>query len=96
MPRVRKIKKTLPNKQKNYYVVDASFLVKNYIPVEIINNKNEKKRIEDCQKWWREINKQVRRGRARVYIPSACIAESFKVLAQLAFHPSHKCFKNTQ
>ena len=43
MPRVRKIKKTLPNKQKNYYVVDASFLVKNYIPTEIINNKKEKK-----------------------------------------------------
>jgi len=96
MPRFRKIKKTLPNKQKNYYVVDASFLVKNYIPTEVINNKKEKKRIEDCQQWWKEIDKQVRRGRARVYVPSACIAESFKVLAQLSFHPNLKCFKSTQ
>ncbi len=96
MPRVRKIKKTLPNKQKNYYVVDASFLVRNYIPIEIITDEREKKRIEDCQQWWKEINKQLRRGRARVYVPSACIAESFKLLAQFAFHPSHKCFKSTQ
>jgi len=96
MPRFRKIKKTLPNKQKNYYVVDASFLVRNYIPIEIITDERKKKRIEDCQQWWKEINKQLKRGRARVYVPSACIAESFKLLAQLAFHPSHKCFKSTQ
>ncbi|MBL7075076.1 hypothetical protein ISS37_07550 [candidate division KSB1 bacterium] len=96
MPKVRKIKKTLPNKQKNYYVVDASFLVNKYIPTKIINDIKHKRRIEDCQQWWKEIDKQLRRGRARVYIPSACIAESFKVLAQLAFHPQLKRFKSTQ
>ncbi len=94
MPKVRKIKRTLPEKQKNYYVVDASFLVRNYIPTEIIKTEKEKKRVENCRQWWKEINKQIKRGRARVYIPSACIAESFKVLAQYAYHPNQKCFKS--
>lgn len=46
MPRFRKIKKTLPNKQKNYYVVDASFLVRNYIPIEIITDERKKRELK--------------------------------------------------
>lgn len=57
MSRVRKIKKTLPSKQKNYYVVDASFLINKYIPIEITKDKKRKKRIDDCQQWWKEIDK---------------------------------------
>jgi len=68
----------------------------NYIPVEIIEKEKQRKRIEACKKWWIEINKQLKRGRARVYVPSACIAESFKVLAELAFSPDRKCFKSPQ
>ena len=96
MPNVRKIRRTLPDKKKNFYVVDACFLVNKYLPIDRIRDLKEKDRIISCQNWWNEIDKQLKRGKARVYIPAACIAESFKVLAKKAFHPNHIIFKNTQ
>ena len=32
--------------------------------------------------WWSEIELQLKAGRARVYVPDICIAETFKVLAK--------------
>lgn len=93
---VRKIYRTLPNKQKNYYLVDANFFVRKYIPSVIIRNSHERNRVEACKRWWDEIDKQLNRACARVYVPAACVAESFKVLAEYAFHPSEKIFRNVQ
>lgn len=96
MGRVRKIEKIPKNNGKNYYVVDACFLVNKYIPLNIISDIKHKKRVSDCQDWWREIDRQLRQGHARVYIPAGCIPESLKVLAQYAFHPTLKLFKSIQ
>jgi hypothetical protein len=96
MAKARKIERIPQNKGKNYYVVDACFLVNKYIPLAIIFDLKHHKRVSDCQKWWREIDNQLRKGRARVYIPAACIPESLKVLAQCAFHPDLKIFRSIQ
>lgn len=92
MPRVRKIKRHLPQSQKNYYIVDANFLANKYIPHTIVPSSFEKKdrdeqvrRIKTCLEWWKEIDQQLKRDRARVYIPDICIAEAFKVLAKKRF-----------
>lgn len=93
MSRVRKIYR----KQVNYYLVDACFLANKYLPIEIAPSKNnQKNRVEKSQLWWKEIDKQFKRKKAKVYIPAACIAESFKVLAKRCFHPQEKWFKSVQ
>jgi len=93
MPKVRKIHRN----QKNYYVVDACFLANKYLPTAIIPyGNNERERVEKSQLWWQEVDKQLKRKKARVYIPAACIAEAFKVLAKRCFHPNEKWFKNVQ
>ena len=81
MHRSRKINRN-PSPDKNYYVVDASFLVNKYIPPNQIPDTRQKTRVEKCIEWWTEIDNQIRVNKARVYIPDICIAETFKVLAQ--------------
>lgn len=85
MSRVRKIQKS-PN-QKNYFLVDANFLVNKYLPLKFYTKpdkriQSEKRRIEKSLEWWAEIDSQVKAGKARIYIPDVCIAEAFKVLAK--------------
>lgn len=79
--RVRKISRN-PDSNKNYFVVDACFLANKYIPPSRAPNASEKDRIQKCLGWWKEIEMQLRRGRARVYVPDICVAESFKTLAK--------------
>jgi hypothetical protein len=81
MARVRKIQRK-PNGKRNYYLVDSSFLANNYIPINCAPDGHQRKRIRLCKKWWEEIDKQLKRKRARVYVPDICIAEAFKVLAK--------------
>ena len=85
MPRVRKILKNPKKSEPNYFVVDACFLAEKYIPVGSVTDPVAKGRIRECKKWWKEIDRQVNAGRARVYVPDICIAEAFKVLAKKAF-----------
>ena len=84
MRRSRKIHRKLDS-AKNYYIIDACFLVNKYIPSTCAPNEREKVRIEKCLEWWKEIDAQIRANRARVYIPDICIAETFKALAQKRF-----------
>ena len=79
MPRVRKI--SCNPKDKNYYIVDTSFFANKYIPLTCAPNAKDRERIERCQDWWKEIDKQLDKRKARVYIPDICIAETFKTLA---------------
>ena len=79
MSRVRKILRNPLG--TNYYLIDASFLANRYIPVQKLPQL-EKERVEKSLKWWGEINDQLQRGKAIVYIPDVCIAEAFKVLAK--------------
>jgi len=81
MARVRKIHKR-PKKEKNYYLVDACFLVNKYIPIRNAPTPDEKARIRSCMAWWQEIEAQLAKGKARVYVPDLCVAEAFKVLAK--------------
>jgi len=81
MAGVRKIHRN-PREGKNYYVVDASFLVNKYIPPNITRDPIESRRIEKCLQWWEEIDSQLSSNKARVYIPDLCIAETFKTLAR--------------
>jgi len=82
MARVRKI--TRNPKNKNYYIVDTCFLVNKYLPE---NNfpELEKNRIIESKKWWKEIDSQLKKGKAKVFVPDICIAEAFKVLAKKYF-----------
>jgi len=82
--RIRKIERS-PKSGRNYYVVDACFLVNKYIPPECAPNDRERERIVKCREWWQEIDSQIDARKARVYIPDICIAESFKTLAKKYF-----------
>lgn len=81
MARVRKIHRK-PDKSRNYYLIDACFLANKYIPIKVAPDDQEKQRLRDCHAWWKEINDQLKAGRARIYVPDVCIAEAFKVLAK--------------
>ena len=44
--------------------------------------------------WWDEIDIQLRRNKARVYVPDICVAETFKVLAKKYY--KERWFRNVQ
>ncbi|HKZ42004.1 MAG TPA: hypothetical protein VJ044_13650 [Candidatus Hodarchaeales archaeon] len=81
MARVRKISRN-PNPGKNHFLVDANFLANRFIPPGVAPDASQIGRIERCNEWWDEIEAQLRRNNARVYVPDICIAETFKVLAK--------------
>ena len=81
MPKVRKISRN-PEQGKNYYLVDANFLANRFIAPAIAPDAHQKDRINKCNEWWDEIETQLKRNKARVYVPDICIAETFKVLAK--------------
>jgi predicted nucleic acid-binding protein len=81
MPRIRKISRN-PDSGKNYYLVDANFLANRFIPPAMVPNDHQRVRINNCNNWWDEIEIQLNKNLARVYIPDICIAETFKVLAK--------------
>lgn len=81
MAKARKISRK-PTTFKNWYVVDANFLANRFIPSSRAPSSKEKDRIDFCMEWWIEIENQLRKGSARVYVPDICIAETFKVLAK--------------
>ncbi len=82
MARIRKISKNPRKAERNYFVVDASFLSNKYLPIGTAPTSEEQAMIRHAHKWWREIDRQVLDERARVYVPDLCIAEAFKVLAK--------------
>lgn len=82
MPRVRKIRRNPDRSSRNYFVVDACFLVEKYLPINSAGTENEKQQSRACKRWWKEIDRQLDESRARVYVPDVCIAEAFKVLAR--------------
>ncbi len=81
MAMVRKISRN-PNSGKNFYLVDANFLANRFIQPRFAPDNAQKERIEKCNEWWDEIEAQLTRNKARVYVPDICIAETFKVLAK--------------
>jgi hypothetical protein len=89
VPNVRKIGRDPA--RKNYFLVDANFLADKHIPPASAPNAHERGRIESCIAWWDEIEDQLARNVARVYIPDICIAEAFKVLAKKRY--AHGWFK---
>ncbi|HEV2883343.1 MAG TPA: hypothetical protein VGW36_00705, partial [Pyrinomonadaceae bacterium] len=76
---------------KQYYVVDTNFLVNKFIPLAVVPTAHDQDRVTACHDWWAKIDAQLAGGKARVYVPDVCIAESFKVLAQKYYE--HKWFK---
>ena len=91
MARFRKILRSPSD--RIFYLVDANFLVNKFIPSRLVTNTSEKLRVERAQEWWKEIDSQLKAGKAVVYIPDICIAESFKVLAKKYY--VDKYFKTT-
>ena len=85
MARIRTIPKNPPKKRRNYYVVDACFLADKYIPIKGTKGKDTQDRLRRVKRWWKEIDRQAKDDRARVYVPDLCIAEAFKVLAKKNF-----------
>ena len=81
MAKIRKIAPK-PADRRNYYLVDANFLVNKHIPATLAPKGRHQNRIVACQAWWAQIDAQLRAGTARVYVPDVCIAEAFKVLAK--------------
>ena len=81
MANVRRIVRA-PVGARNFYLVDACFLANKHIPAVRAPAGHERRRIEACQEWWREIDGQLAARRARVFVPDICIAEAFKVLAK--------------
>lgn len=81
MARVRKIDRD-PAEGRNYFIVDACFLVNKYLNPTAAPLPAEQRRIQCCRDWWAEIDSQLDEDKARVYSPDVCIAEAFKVLAK--------------
>ena len=81
MARVRKIARR-PVEGRNYYVVDACFLANWAIDRDLAPTGPSRDQIDKCMEWWSEIEAQLKSGKARVYVPDICIAETFKVLAK--------------
>jgi len=81
MARVRIILRE-PLLGKNYYLVDSNFLVNRCIPELLAPSANDRERLAACISWWAEIDDQLNKRQARVFVPDICIAESFKVLAK--------------
>lgn len=81
MARVRRIERN-PKEGRNYYISDACFLANKYIDARLTPDQTERRRILACQEWWKEIDRQIDRLKARIYLPDICIAEAFKVLAK--------------
>jgi hypothetical protein len=92
MGRIRKIHRKL-SEGLNFYVIDACFLANKYIKPDLAQKPDEKSRIEKCMLWWKEIDRQLKNNKARVYIPDLCIAEAFKTLARKYY--VDKWFKNS-
>jgi len=67
---------------RNYYLVDANFLVNKHIPAKLAPAGRERERLTACKEWWQQIDSQLDNGFARVYVPDICIAEAFKTLAK--------------
>lgn len=78
---IRKIPKKPKKSEKNYFVVDACFLANKYLPIGTAV-RPEADIIRHAHRWWKEIDRQIKEQRARVYVPDLCIAEAFKVLAK--------------
>ena len=91
MARIRKIYRNITH-GKNYFVVDACFLINKYIPLNRIPDPSQKTRVEKCLDWWTEIEAQLQSNKARVYMTDLCIAETFKVLARKYY--TEKWFQN--
>jgi hypothetical protein len=87
MSRARKIERE--PKDRNFYLLDASFLANKYIPTSKITDAREKQRVERSKFWWREIDKQLQRRKAIIYVPDICIAEAFKVLARKYYQDNY-------
>jgi hypothetical protein len=80
--RIRKIPKSPTKDRPNYFLVDACFLAEKYLPLPPTATPLETARKTEVTLWWKEIDRQLSSGKARVYVPDICIAESFKVLAK--------------
>lgn len=96
MPRAKKIPKN-PEGHKNYFLLDANFLVYASINKRILDShiefdNKEGLRASCCLEWWERIRYQLNRGKARIYVPDICIAEAFKVLAK--WYYKRKYFKD--
>lgn len=93
MPRVRKIKKNPSKERRNFFVVDACFLADKYLPIGTATDPDGRDILRESHRWWKEIDRQIKQQRARVYVPDLCIAEAFKVLAKKMF--SEKAFNSS-
>lgn len=69
-------------KESCYYLVDANFLANKRINEKRIKKASEKKVVTCAKSYWKHIDKQLKEGKARVYVLDLCIAETFKVLAK--------------
>lgn len=83
MARRRAIPKD-PAPGKNYFVLDANVLVYKALSKKSTARLSgpEGERAMRCIEWLREIGRQLRTGRGRLYIPDIIIAEAFKVLGK--------------
>ena len=59
MARVRKISKKPHKDRKNYFLVDACFMVEKHLPVGTAPTEDVKDRIRETRKWWKEIDGQI-------------------------------------
>jgi predicted nucleic acid-binding protein len=84
LSKIRKIDRS-PESGRNYFLVDACFLVNKYIPPAFAPAGIQRLRIERCVAWWEEIESQLKSRKARIYVPDICIAETFKTLAKKYF-----------
>lgn len=93
MAKIRKIDRD-PRPDRNYFIVDANFLANKFIPPNRTPDTHQRKRITDCRAWWSEIDAQLDRGRARVYVPDIAVAETFKTLAKKYY--DEKWYRSSQ
>lgn len=65
-----------------HYIIDANFLINKYLDPKRISDINEKRRVINCKNYWENIDSQLRKNKAKIFILDICIAEVFKILSK--------------
>ena len=84
MAKIRQIQRN-PSGGKNYFIVDAGFLISKYLPLDRVSDPEQKASVEKSLHWWGEIDSQLRSDKARVCVPDPCLAKVFSTLAHKHF-----------
>jgi hypothetical protein len=77
-----------------FYLVDPCFLYYKYVREKDLTEPQDLKNFPHSSEYWKIITSQIESGKARVFVPDICIAETFNTFSRKRFNTSEKNFHN--